>query len=76
MWEGDRGLPVLQPVDVALADVSGRAAQDHGCSREQVRVSSHEQVELFGLPPLNVNLPLGQDAGVRLDCVWNAGSRQ
>ena len=44
VWKADQGLSVLQPSDVALAEVAGWAAKDHSCPGEKVGVTSHHQV--------------------------------
>lgn len=75
MWETDQGLSLLQPSDLAFAEVAGWAAKDHSCPREQVGIASHYQLYLFALPPLDIHLLLGQYGGIRLDRVCDEINR-
>lgn len=64
--------PILQPLDVALPGLAGGATEEQGGPGEKVGVASDDQVQLLGLPPLDVDLPLGQNGQIRLDRVWNS----
>ncbi|TNN83928.1 hypothetical protein EYF80_005799 [Liparis tanakae] len=46
VWEGDQGLSVLKPLDVALTEVAGWAAKDHSCPGQQVGVASDYQLRV------------------------------
>lgn len=60
MWEVHQRLPVFKPLNVAFAEVLGWAAKDYSCPRQEVSITTNNQLYLFDFSPLNVHLPLGQ----------------